>query len=145
MGMFDTVHTGDRCGQTKALGKSLADLVPGDAAHVVPAAMTEAEHRAELEGRIGPVADSANVQVGRRGSWLVIRDGVIERWDDVGDDGLPYFDYFGHPTRRPDRLEVARQQRESDDSGECEMCAAVRAGRVDDLRAERRRSRLRSV
>lgn len=30
MGMYDSLHTGDRCGQVKCLGKSLSDFVPGD-------------------------------------------------------------------------------------------------------------------
>ena len=41
MGTYDDVHSGDRCGQTKALGKFLRHLVPGSRAQVFPAPANE--------------------------------------------------------------------------------------------------------
>lgn len=40
--MYDTLHTGDRCGQLKCLGKRLRNLVPGDEA-ALRRSVTDAE------------------------------------------------------------------------------------------------------
>lgn len=57
MGLFDSLHTGDRCGQVKCLGKRLADIVPGD--EVVLHRIATPEELAELGGvPDGPGADA---------------------------------------------------------------------------------------
>jgi uncharacterized cupin superfamily protein len=72
MGTYDDVHTGDRCGQTKALGKFLRNLVPGSRAQVFPAPLTEEDFEVWLEGGTEPVADTAQVSM-RAGGMAVSR------------------------------------------------------------------------
>jgi hypothetical protein len=68
MGMFDSVHTGNRCGQTKAFACVLDDIVPGTSVSV--------------RASTGP-----NFQVAllRGSGFLTVRDGVFVSWDDEHD------------------------------------------------------------
>lgn len=109
MGMYDTFHAGTRHGQTKALGKSLAEYLPGDRAQIIPAPMDEESYEAYLAGEIAPVADSAQV-VMMEGGFLTLRDGVIEGWVDVREPSLPLFDYLGRAVPEQDATDPDRER-----------------------------------
>ena len=76
MGMFDTIHTGQRCGQTKAFGCLLQDLRPGD-----------------------PVNRADSQYAMHEGGWLIVRSGHIEAWVDEADPDLPRYDNGANPLR----------------------------------------------
>lgn len=75
MGMYDRIHTGTRCGQTKAFSRLLDDLCPGD----------------EIE----EAADGAYAM--REGGWLVIVHRVLVGWEDEAVDETRRFDNRGDP------------------------------------------------
>lgn len=78
MGMFDFVHTGQRCGQTKAFSSVLDDLTPGSA---VPSRY--------------PGLTSYGVAM-REGGWLVIRHGYLQDWVEQAPTGVPLLDNEGY-------------------------------------------------
>jgi hypothetical protein len=94
MGTYDDVHTGDRCGQTKALGKFLRHLVPGSRAQVFPAPLNEEEFEVWLAGDTEPVADTAQVSM-PAGGFLTITEGVLRAWTDERDERLPLYGFQG--------------------------------------------------
>jgi hypothetical protein len=94
MGTYDDVHTGDRCGQTKALGKFLRHLVPGSRAQVFPAPANEEEFEVWLAGDTEPVADTAQVLM-PAGGFLTITEGVLRSWTDERDERLPLYGFQG--------------------------------------------------
>lgn len=73
MGTFDSVHTGTRCGQTKALGSALRDLVPGDCVCLWVNDSTGARTGEQLR-------DFALMMIG--GGFLRVRSGVVCSWED---------------------------------------------------------------
>lgn len=74
MGMFDRVHTGNRCGQTKAFDSTLSDLTPGC-----------------------PVNRADSQYAMHEGGWLIVRDGHIVSWDDEADEVLPRYNNGANP------------------------------------------------
>jgi hypothetical protein len=75
MGMFDYVHTGTRCGQTKAFFRTLSDLAPGT----------------RVGGPDGWYAMS-------EGGWLVVSGGMFVAWvDDDPARTVARFDSMGRP------------------------------------------------
>jgi hypothetical protein len=75
MGMFDYVHTGTRCGQTKAFSRTLFELTPGT----------------RVDGPDGWYAM-------REGGWLVVSDGVFVGWvHDAPAVAVARFDNRGRP------------------------------------------------
>lgn len=97
MGMFDEVHTGVRCGQTKALGKGGGFYLPGSPAQVIPAPMNDEQLEQYMRGGLAPVAASAQIAM-HEGGFLTLRDGVLIGWDDERDPSLPLFTNLGQPT-----------------------------------------------
>ncbi|MPY36071.1 hypothetical protein FNH09_34020, partial [Streptomyces adustus] len=78
MGMFDDIHTGNRCGQTKAFGRTLAHYCTGDT--------------------VDPVDGRTHVQIAMPdGGWLHVRDGRIHSWQETPAPDLPPYDNFGRP------------------------------------------------
>lgn len=100
MGTFDEVHSGVRCGQTKALGRKLGRLVAGDAAQIYPAPMNDEEHQAWLRGESWAVAQSGQVLM-PEGGYLTLADGIFIDWVDGRDPVLPLFSELGHPLEEP--------------------------------------------
>jgi len=94
MGTYDDVHTGDRCGQTKALGKFLRHPVPGSRARVFPAPANEEEFEVWSAGDTEPVADTAQVSM-PAGGFLTITEGVLQAWTDERDERLPLHGFRG--------------------------------------------------
>ena len=197
MGMFDEVHTGIRCGQTKALGKRGARYAPGDTVRCIPAPLNDQEFQLYLRGGIAPVADTFQVAM-HEGGYLTVRDAVLVGWDTQRDASLPLYDNVGcaigdgelddsylyfdddrkaDVTARRAGTETAREELFTRISGQrplaeldpvrdaaeiaqrlqdmriaadfdelqwtgrpgaCEMCAAVRDGRLEQHRAARR-------
>jgi hypothetical protein len=82
MGLFDDVHTGTRCGQTKAFDKSLNSYELGS---YVPA----------------PVS---SCQIAMNPGWLQIRNYFIDDWTDIPAANIPTFDYFGTHIREGEPL-----------------------------------------
>jgi hypothetical protein len=72
MAAFDSVHTGQRCGQTKALGALMRTLTVGD----------------EVGGRDRCIAM-------HEGGYLVIRGGILIGWQDEPEDRLALVDNAG--------------------------------------------------
>lgn len=91
MGNFDTIHTGERCGQTNALGKGLRDYRPGDRVVLEPVS----EPGAEFVDGLPEVTEFQLVMGG--GGFVVVRDGRIVEWAAEAADDLPLYDYRGHP------------------------------------------------
>ena len=54
MGLYDSIHTGTRCGQVKCLGKCVSDVVPGDhrVLHVIPQGQRAEEIKEDLRAFI---------------------------------------------------------------------------------------------
>lgn len=124
MGMFDSLHTGDRCGQVKCLSNSLADFVPGDevtlyrrldgADHAARAASLAATrpdledtaghrawvsaHREELDLlSIGEAQPLRDFQIAMsEGGFAQFADGRFLSWTDETSDS-PYVNRFGRP------------------------------------------------
>lgn len=87
MGMFDEVHTGDRCGQTKALGRSLSQLIPGHYVEIIASGhQTPTATVAAVDGQV----------LMSEGGYLTICDGLLLSWADDRDLSLPLFDVFGN-------------------------------------------------
>lgn len=90
MGMFDTIHTGRRCGQSKALGKMLRDLRPGDSVVVEAVYMPGEEY--------GERPEITDFQVRMDGGgFVVVRGGLIVDWVGQRDAELPAYDGYGYP------------------------------------------------
>lgn len=134
MGSFDEVHTGHRCGQTKALGKGMRALTPGDRVVLQPAVMTgeqALEHGCSTMPEQPLVTDfDAVMDVG----YLHVRDARIGSWDDEQDLRVPLVDYHGWSVVERDELEG--RDRDLARPGGCQVCAQVRA-RTASVRAVR--------
>lgn len=92
MGMFDTVHTGSRCGQTKASDRCLRDLVPGD-----PFVLRYPSMEADMPLVGTPAGPLSSFQVRMsEGGFLRVQDEVLVSWDDVVDPVLPVVDDYGY-------------------------------------------------
>lgn len=116
--MFDYIHTGDRCGQTKAFDCHLDNLRPGDAVNR---------------------ADSQYAM--HEGGWLIVRSGRIDGWFTEPDPDLPRYDntanrlagelpngYHYKPRTREDTAEVAGRLRKLAD-----IAGEPTDGEVDEL------------
>jgi hypothetical protein len=120
MGRYDDIHTGTRCGQTKAFGKGLGDFSIGDSVkiHQDPLPIENYDYPTYTDGQVA-------VQ-GVGGGWLIVRDGVWVDWVDDPVEDLPCFDDAGRPVahglRWQDWVE-ANLQPEPD----CVYCEAIRA------------------
>ncbi|MFF3639395.1 hypothetical protein [Streptomyces sp. NPDC002250] len=79
MGMFDEIHAGHRCGQTKAFGRTLAHYRTGDAVQPV-------------DGRT-----DVQIAVAVGGGWLQVRGGRIHSWEEDPAPDLPPYDNAGRP------------------------------------------------
>jgi hypothetical protein len=88
MGTYDTVHTGTRCGQTKALGQGMRDLTPGSQA-LLRVRLTDDS----WSGTHTP--DFALMMHG--GGFLLARGGVLLSWGEDPED-LPAFTARGAAT-----------------------------------------------
>lgn len=75
MGMFDRIHTGTRCGQTKAFSRSRDDVCSGD--------------------QIEEATDG--IYAMHEGGWLVIVNQRLRGWEDEPVDGMRRFDNNGDP------------------------------------------------
>jgi hypothetical protein len=111
--MFDTVHTGTRHGQTKAFGKTLADLVPGDRVQLWPCPRTEAQHQAELRGKTGPAPVGTFAVAMFDGGFVLVRDGVLTDWVEQLPEGYPLFSSHGWPIE-PEEVQEPQRPREVD-------------------------------
>lgn len=100
MGRFDAVHTGRRCGQTKALGRRCRDLVPGDRVvlHAVDALALSSDGRLELVDQDQPRPEVTSFQVQmHEGGFLQVIDGRLVDWLDAPKESLPRYSNYGHP------------------------------------------------
>jgi hypothetical protein len=134
MGSYDTVHGGWRCGQTKALGRGLGCVLPGDQVEVIPAPMDAEEYEAYLNGEIQARPERDFLVAMWQGGYLVVRDGIFVKWARSAYPGLPIFDGGGHPFL--ERPVPAESKAVSVDAGECRACKAVRHGTLDAFRQE---------
>src|SRR5664279_1244671 len=93
MGVYDEIHAGTRCGQTKAFGRRHSFVI-GDLVHLVPS-LTAAQFVANEE----EVADEApDFQIAApQGGFITVRESVLTGWDDYYDASLPLYGYYGHP------------------------------------------------
>ena len=93
MGMFDEIHAGTRCGQSKAFGRRHSFVV-GDVVRLVPALTLE-----QFEANEEEVADeTTDFQIAQpQGGFLTVRESVLTGWDDYYDASLPLYGYYGHP------------------------------------------------
>jgi hypothetical protein len=157
MGSFDSVHGGDRCGQTKALGKRMRDLVVGDPVEVVPAPMDEAQYEDFLDRKLVARPERNFLVAMPEGGYLLVKDGVLLAWQGHVSDGLPVFSYLGYPdsaegaerTEGETAFDAVEAALEAED---CPVCSAVRDGMVPQYReqlaaerAERRALRARAA
>jgi hypothetical protein len=135
MGCYDEVHGGWRCGQTKALGKGMRHLLPGDSVELIPAPMDDPMYAAYVKGQahVRPVRDY--VVAMSEGGFVIVRDGVFVKWARSAYPGLPIFDGVGKPFLAG--LVATAVKVVSAEARHCAACAAVRGGRVDAYRAER--------
>lgn len=136
MGSYDTVHAGDRCGQTKALGKNQRGLVPGDAVQLFPAPMDDAEFQAWLADELParPERDFA-VQMYEGGA-VIVADGVLVRWADEVPAGVPVFDGTGYPVSETGPADANAAAESAAAARDCPACTAVRHGKVAEYRAD---------
>lgn len=84
MGMFDTLHMGERCGQTKALGQTLRNWVAGDLVELCP----------ETSVASGVSLTSFQL-VMSEGGFVVVREGVLCSWESRPVVGLPLVGNYG--------------------------------------------------
>ncbi len=126
MGMFDTIHTENGCGQTKCFGRLLADFYVGDAV-TLRTMLTPVQHQelydelaeeyaskglvgSELQIAIAndPRSDALfagqvssetdyDVRMTHGGGFLHVRGGVIAGWDGEFDPSVRRFDSHGLP------------------------------------------------
>jgi hypothetical protein len=91
--MYDEIHTGTRCGQTKAFGRRHS-FVLGDLVHLVPSLTAE-----QFEANEKEVADeTTDFQIAApQGGFITVRESVLTGWDDYYDASLPLYGYYGHP------------------------------------------------
>jgi hypothetical protein len=91
--MYDEIHTGTRCGQTKAFGRRHSFVV-GDVVRLVPSLTV-----AQVEANEEEVADATtDFQIAApQGGFITVRDSVLTGWDDYYDASLPLYGYYGHP------------------------------------------------
>ena len=88
------MHTGERCGQAKALGKFLRHLVPGSRAQVFPAPADEEQFEVWSAGDTERVADTAQVLM-PAGGFLTLTEGALSARTDERDERLPPYGLQG--------------------------------------------------
>jgi len=93
MGMYDEIHAGTRCGQSKAFGRRHS-IVIGDLARLVPALSA-----AQAEANEEEVADATtDFQIAApQGGFIIVRASLLTGWDDFYDASLPLYENYGHP------------------------------------------------
>ena len=146
MGMFDSLHTGDRCAQVKCLGKTLADYIPGDSARLhriatdaelvelgeppQPSSMVSTEelrawsaHPHTRGWADGFVRDEVSWQIpmGDRSHALFI-DGVFRGFVDAAADGVLVVDVRGRDVRGATSADQVGFVTAPDD---CRVCAEL--------------------
>jgi hypothetical protein len=124
MGMFDTIHTDEGCGQVKCFGNLLTDYRIGDAV-TLRRSLEPAEHkdlyerivdghvREGLDGVALQMAvasdprsctllsgeptddDTYQVKMIHGGGFIQVRDGVLHAWGETFDVDLPCYDSYG--------------------------------------------------
>jgi hypothetical protein len=117
MGLYDSIHTGERCGQVKCLGKNVSDVVPGDhrTLHVIPQGERAEELKAELRAFIaagaseydptsptwllfnGEPSDATSWQIKTRFGYIKFIDGAFTSWDTDPTSDLLVVDNYGAP------------------------------------------------
>lgn len=135
MGSYDTVHGGDRCGQTKALGKRMRNLVVGDAVEVVPAPMDEQQYEVFLDGQTPARHERDFLVAMTEGGYLLVAGGALQAWQAEAPAGLPLFNYLGYADAERDD-DIAMASDAALEAENCMFCAAVLDGRVAELREE---------
>lgn len=123
MGSYDTIHTGDRCGQVKCFGKGLGDYHLGDTVALVHPPQDAASYEAWLAGEDRPeqLDERRDFQIAMgEGGWLVVRDGLIASWEDLPVVGLDQLDTLGRP------FDPARRAEWGSDPAACPHCARLR-------------------
>ena len=152
MGLFDSVHTGTRCGQTKALGRSMADYTIGDAGmHLFPVPVEQTTFEEFLGGlEREPVADTFAVMMDT-GGLLVVTETVLVDWvAHIGGvpAGHPVVTGLGLPAPRPlvvDELAARRQAATARTAAvgarDCAACTVIRTGGRDAYAAIRNDAR----
>jgi hypothetical protein len=165
MGLFDEIHTGERCGQVKCLGKGMGELVIGDSA--VLYALPWGEHEAEVEAELaafvaggrgeydagspigkfmwGEPSDVTSWQIETQTGYITFIDGVFTSWDDEPNSELLLVDNGGVPIgAAPERLGHDGKYLGwglPSNLEECEVCAALASGTTPEMwragRAER--------
>lgn len=139
MGSFDSVHVGDRCGQTKALGRRNGNVLTGDRVELMSTPMNEEQDQAEADGTWPGRPEQEFGVVMPEGGYLVVGAGILGAWSPHAPTDLPLFDYLGYPVGAdddpsyPDQLSDGRAE-----AADCSICEAVRAGLGPEFRAEQR-------
>ena len=135
MGCYDEVHGGWQCGQTKALGKRMRNVLPGDSVELIPAPMDDDVYALYVKGQaqIRPERDFLLAMFER--GYITVRDGIFVKWARSPYPGLPIFDSLRRPLLDPPLASPVKMV--SSEARDCAACAAVRGGRVNDYRAER--------
>ena len=135
MGAFDLVHTGDRCGIVKCLGREMRDIFPGDSVvlHLDVFCTRSASEIEELvrAGQLGTRPESQLAGLAsslttfdictQRGS-IHVTDGILQGWDDFQDDRVPVFDYNGRSGGHINWWPAS-----SLDPTDCPFCDSIRA------------------
>jgi hypothetical protein len=108
MGMFDRIHTLERCGQVKCWGKTLSDFTIGSRPRLIqPLSSQESEDRLLLlrsQGldpdldkalRDGQPSDLRDYEVLMDWGYLVVRNGEWIAWNADRDSEVPLVDNLG--------------------------------------------------
>lgn len=140
MGTYDSVHTGAFCGQTKALGKTLRSLVPGDEVHLYPlpspSDFKNLEdwlddwffNRAKFARDIA-AGDPGDFQVWIcPGGWLQVRNHRIAGWQISPEAQIPGYNNTGG-AMTADQVQSVSPALEADwadELADCPVCAELR-------------------
>lgn len=136
MGMFDSVHTGAYCGQTKALGKSLRSLVPGDEVHIYPLPSPSDFKNLEdwfvngdMFAHDMAAGDPGDFQLWMGLGWLQVRNHRIAGWQTSPEAQIPGYNNVGG-AMTVDEVQSVSPARETDWTDElaehCPVCAELR-------------------
>lgn len=149
MGTFDTLHTGERCGQFKCFGKGMRNLRLGDRVtryealvgtelHAVALLVDDLRAAGPSEhpgpefdaafGRLidGDARDTADFQVATSRGFVTVIDHVIVAWDDVARADLLLVDNHGRERAREEWLAFDERAWADPEGVECPICEDLR-------------------
>ena len=140
MGLYDSIHTGKRCGQVKCLGKGTGNLVPGSVAVLYrsaneaalgegPADLTveasESFSAEDLAFTFGIPQTTPSWQIAMTDGYTRFVDGVFLSWETEPDPDLPIVASDGC-TPKADGTSWRGASLDAADVEECGYCAALR-------------------